>query len=203
MLDLINTVYESKKEVMSTVQRRANEMNFAVSTKRSNGRSIYIQCIHGGVYRNTHNIQSSDRKRKKTTKKTGCGWLLSASMASKKKLWIIRSVSDINAHNHPLVEGVYQVTNIYKTEEIEALRHHILKSTTEEGKEGAVISNAEYTKQFYSDRAKESDQKETQVENTEGDQTVVEVNTAIQRDPILVKNTVEENTVHQIESGPC
>ncbi|KAG1143457.1 hypothetical protein G6F37_006832 [Rhizopus arrhizus] len=111
MLDLVNTVYESIQELKSTVQKRANELNFSVSTKRSNHRSVYIQCIYGGFYRNTHRIENKDRKRRRTTKKIGCEWLLAASLISERKKWVIRSVSDINAHNHPLPsEDVYKQT---------------------------------------------------------------------------------------------
>ncbi|KAI9276017.1 hypothetical protein BY458DRAFT_506782 [Sporodiniella umbellata] len=205
MLDLINTVYESKKEVMSTVQKRANELNFAVSTKRSNGRSIYIQCIHGGVYRNTHNIQSNERKRKKTTKKTGCQWLLSASIASKKKLWIIRSVTDFNVHNHPLVEGVYKVTNSYKEEGIDDLRQHILKCAGE----GEKVMNdmAQCPKQILTGCAgpREDEHIGTKFEHgeEEEDQTVVGEPTSMEMDmSVKVNTSIKRSEVRQAEKIP-
>lgn len=40
--------------------------------------------------------------RQHATGKTGCGWVMCAPVDAKSKKWIVRSVSEEDAHNHPL-----------------------------------------------------------------------------------------------------
>ncbi|KAI8146848.1 hypothetical protein BJV82DRAFT_508741 [Fennellomyces sp. T-0311] len=67
MSKLTGTVYDSKFEVRDMVQAEALVNGFAVSTRRSNKRNIYMRYIHGGNYENWHNVTEENRIRRGST----------------------------------------------------------------------------------------------------------------------------------------
>lgn len=118
MLSLLNTTYSTNSEVLAAAQAYAKESGFAVVTKRSNDKSIYIKCIHGGQYKNCHGLTEDDRKLNRPTVRCDCPWQMRASFAKPLQKWVVRFVEQLDAHNHDMVKD----TRIY---------HQHRKSTNE------------------------------------------------------------------------
>ena len=102
MESLRETTYRSHIEVLRAAQSKAKECGFAVATKNSNKKAIYIQCVHGQEYKDTHGINDETRKLRRVSIKKGCSWTLYASMSKKTGQWTIKSVSPVSNHNHDM-----------------------------------------------------------------------------------------------------
>lgn len=128
-------------------QNHSVKYNFAVTVKRSDSkkRKMTLQCIHGGQYRNTHNITQATRKRKRDTNKTDCPWKMVLKLTrqdttdvkhlSLQGTWNVTRVSDMDEHKHndnddrkPL--GYYHVhrqPTLHIEQQIKNMTEHAIK----------------------------------------------------------------------------
>lgn len=100
MYSLIGQKYSTIRDLLEDAQKEAMKHGFAVATKSSNARTIYIRCVHGGSYRNTHNVSEETRKQKGSTKKLDCEWEMYAALPKNSQQWVVKRVDSLEKHNH-------------------------------------------------------------------------------------------------------
>lgn len=106
MKELLGTAFHGTPSSISKEisQNHSVKYNFAVSVKRSDSkkRKMIIQCVHGGQYRNTHNVTQATRRRKRDTNKTGCPWIMVLKLTRQ----------DATDLKHPSLQGTWKVTRV-------------------------------------------------------------------------------------------
>ncbi|KAF7720623.1 hypothetical protein EC973_006875 [Apophysomyces ossiformis] len=106
MISLLNAQFDNHFDLLDAVQQRAKESGFAVAIKNSNLQkgTVYIQCVHGQQYKNTHQLTDSECLKSRCTIKTGCAWVMYASVPKKTGKWTVKKISPLENHNHDMDE---------------------------------------------------------------------------------------------------
>ncbi|KAI8390990.1 uncharacterized protein BYT42DRAFT_481825, partial [Radiomyces spectabilis] len=99
MYSLIGKSYQTIQDLKAAVNDVARQYPFAVSTKNSNKRSLTLQCVAGGAFRNNHHVTEESRKRVRTSFRTDCPWNCKAYRYAGSDSWTILKIHD--EHNHP------------------------------------------------------------------------------------------------------
>jgi hypothetical protein len=80
MANLLDQSYDSREELLSTLRNYAVSQGYAITTIRSNAdRNICIGCDRGCQYTNRINAPEGAKRRKTSTRRIGCNFLLYAS----------------------------------------------------------------------------------------------------------------------------
>ncbi|KAG0166601.1 hypothetical protein DFQ30_006982, partial [Apophysomyces sp. BC1015] len=90
-----------------TVRKVLNEYavanNFTLATKFSTPTKLYLKCTKGGSYRNTRNLQDSDRKKLCETALVGCPYLLRLYLRKDLGFCLVEPKNEEERHhNHPI-----------------------------------------------------------------------------------------------------
>ncbi|OAD72398.1 hypothetical protein PHYBLDRAFT_65557 [Phycomyces blakesleeanus NRRL 1555(-)] len=104
--------YSDMTMAISKMQEYALANNFALVTRDSKPTRVYLKCAKGGHYKNTRNIEDSERKRIPSSGKTGCPYLLKISYKKAAKGYLLlKATNEIEGyHNHPLDDDCLEST---------------------------------------------------------------------------------------------
>jgi Transcription factor AFT len=100
MEETLLTTFPTRDNCIAVVKQYYLERNVILQIhKNSDKRRVIFKCYHGGIYRNSMNLEDHNRKRKTSSKLINCPFQVKATYSNKIDLWTFVGENG-EPHNH-------------------------------------------------------------------------------------------------------